>query len=278
MARASPRVAPNPLAPARRVVRRVAAHPTRASPASTGPSSSRVARHYVNLKNGIEALPTLVRELGVRDHGYCRVQSSLLEAGNVERMLSELDAALLLDLALGRAVFVWDLGSRDVVKGRGNPRALWYGLEFVRYALRKMWFPDTDVARDAIAVTRGKRVDKEWDRRLSALDRSTKRKLRYYAQFIPEHVTDVRLIGVYRATTHDDDAAFYRDVLHANELENPRTEATAPRSETETIEAIRALSTDGGFNLFFSGAEEPVWLNQITGGGRVVDVESDEEE
>ena len=110
------------------------------------------------------------------------------------------------------------------------------------------------------------------------LDRSTKRRIRYYAQFIPEHVTDVRLIGVYRATTHDDDTAFYRDVLHANELKNPRTEATVPRSETETIEAIRALTTDGGFNLFFSGAEEPAWLTQIRGGGRVVDVESDEEE
>ena len=224
----------------------------------------RPARHYVNLKNGVEALPFIRDVMHVRRYDYCRIQSSLLEAGHVERVITELDSSLMLDLALGRACFVWDYGSRDVVKGKGNPRALWYGLEFVRYALRKEWFPGTEVAEKAIAVTRGKRVDQDFDRKLTMLDRSTKRKIRYYRQFIPESVSDVRLIGVYRATTHDDDTEFYRSVLHANELTNELFTSDAPpspRYEAETIEAIERLGK-GEFNLYFSGAEEPAWLNQ----------------
>ena len=37
---------------------------------------------------------------------------------------------------------VYDFGSRD--KKRGVPRALWYGTEFVRYALDWYWFDAKD--------------------------------------------------------------------------------------------------------------------------------------
>jgi len=37
----------------------------------------------------------------------------------------------------------------------GNPRALWVGLEFVRYALTKVWL-GSDAAAQCGALTRGK--------------------------------------------------------------------------------------------------------------------------
>jgi len=228
-------------------------------------------RHFVNLKNGIEAIPTLKRELNVVDYDFVRIQSSLLEAGNVEKMILELDAALLAQLALGRSCFVWDYGSRDVVKGKGNPRALWYGVEFVRFALRREWFPDGVGATAPPPVLRGKQVEKDWTHKLSMLSRGAKRKIRYYKQFIPEDVRDVRLIGVYRPTTHDDDVEFYRSTLFReeeiwNEDEDAKTASSGViMSEEETVRAIEEL----GFHLFYSGAEEPAWLNQINqAGGR----------
>ena len=39
-----------------------------------------------------------------------------------------------------RSCLVYDFGSRN--KKRGAPRAVWYGLEFVRYALRVLWLGD----------------------------------------------------------------------------------------------------------------------------------------
>lgn len=227
-------------------------------------------RHFVNLKNGIEAIPTLKRELGIVDYDFVRIQSSLLEAGNVEKMILELDAALLAQLALGRSCFVWDYGSRDVVKGKGNPRALWYGVEFVRFALRREWFPDGVGATAPPPVLRGKQVEKDWTYKLSMLSRGAKRKIRYYKQFIPEGVCDVRLIGVYRPTTHDDDVEFYRSTLfREEEIWNDKDDVTPTNSsgvimsEEETVRAIEEL----GFHLFYSGAEEPAWLNQIKPGG-----------
>lgn len=224
-------------------------------------------RHFVNLKNGIEAIPTLKRELQIVDYDFVRIQSSLLEAGNVEKMILELDAALLAQLALGRSCFVWDYGSRDVVKGKGNPRALWYGVEFVRFALRREWFPDGVGATAPPPVLRGKQVEKDWTNKLSMLSRGAKRKIRYYKQFIPEGVCDVRLIGVYRPTTHDDDVEFYRSTLFREEEiwnDDDATPTTSSSggvimSEEETVRAIEEL----GFHLFYSGAEEPAWLNQI---------------
>ena len=70
------------------------------------------------------------------------------------------------------------------------------------------------------------------------------------------------MIGVYRPTTHDDDAEYYRDLLHAEMLatrENAGDDAYVARNEAETIEIIEAL---GDFHLFYSGVEEPAWLNQ----------------
>jgi hypothetical protein len=35
------------------------------------------------------------------------------------------------------SIIVWDTGSRH--QRSGAPRALWYGAEFIRYALQRMW-------------------------------------------------------------------------------------------------------------------------------------------
>lgn len=55
------------------------------------------------------------------------------------------NASLLLGLTLtGYNCMVYDYGSRN--KKRGVPRALWYGLEFVRFALNWVWFGESTKA------------------------------------------------------------------------------------------------------------------------------------
>jgi hypothetical protein len=48
----------------------------------------------------------------------------------------------------GYNCMVYDYGSRN--KKRGVPRALWYGLEFVRFALNWVWFGESTKAGTSI--------------------------------------------------------------------------------------------------------------------------------
>jgi len=122
----------------------------------------------------------------------------------------ELDAALLLHLALGHVCLVYDFGSRN--KKRGAPRALWYGLEFIRYALEKMWLDQR-----GRAYLRGHDAAAAFDSHVRGLSTSTERRLKYYRQYIPDGglPEGVRLYGVYSATAHDMDFGFYRDIAIA---------------------------------------------------------------
>ena len=189
-----------------------AAHPP---PRSFDPSTLNV-RHFINLKNGVEAIPTL-RAVGIDDYAFVRIQSTLCEAGDMEKMMLELDANLLVSLALGYSCVVYDFGSRD--KKRGVPRALWYGLEFARFALNRYWFDgdDTAVTDRCVPVLRGKRVDDDFRRKLSSLSKSAKKRIKYYRKFVPPEVRatypGVRLVGAYAVTAKDDDEGFYAETL-----------------------------------------------------------------
>lgn len=150
----------------------------------------------------------------------------------MEKVLLELDANFLMAAALGHSCMVYDYGSRD--RKRGAPRALWYGLEFVRFALNTTWFGEPD----RIPVLRGKNVQRDFKKKLDGLSKSTKKRLKYYRKFIPQSgqassgdgkdaentscvdgepcAGAVRLVGVYKFTEHDDDDGFYVESLHAS--------------------------------------------------------------
>lgn len=237
-----------------------------------------VARHFVNLKNGIEAVPALRDDLGV-DFDFVRIQSTMCEAGDMEKVIGELDANFLLAAALGYSCVVYDYGSRD--KKRGAPRALWYGLEFVRYALNVEWFG----AADRVPVLRGKNVERDFSKKIRSFSKSAKKKLRYYRKFLTDDVKKhgcVRLVGVYKFTTHDDDETFYATLLRsacaprATEASNKerdddenvfdgelkkKEEKTRLVSEGACVRALEAL----GFEAFYGGDADEEWVAQVGG-------------
>ena len=126
------------------------------------PLTTRRVRHFINLTNGLELLGELI-ELGHDPDSiaFCRIQSSHCERCDFAAVLQNLDHNLLLRLAMGDVVVVYDCGSRgmswpkpkikdgpsdDQAKaeaedggGGGSeferefiPRALWWGLEWTR--------------------------------------------------------------------------------------------------------------------------------------------------
>lgn len=255
-----------------------AAHPP---PRSFDPSTLNV-RHFINLKNGVEAIPTL-RAVGIDDYAFVRIQSTLCEAGDMEKMMLELDANLLVSLALGYSCVVYDFGSRD--KKRGVPRALWYGLEFARFALNRYWFDGDDAAVTTDRrgpVLRGKRVDDDFRRKLASLSKSAKKRIKYYRKFVTPEVRatypGVRLVGAYAVTAKDDDEGFYAETLRgwcaptADDASNvtavskvtavsgktTKAKVSPPRTEAEVAAALEGA----GLSMFYGGEHDEEWTNR----------------
>ncbi|KAF5835715.1 hypothetical protein DUNSADRAFT_6994 [Dunaliella salina] len=185
-------------------------------------------KHFVNLTNGLEALP-LLHELGLH-YNYVRIQSTACEQQKWESLIVDLDTNMLMSLALGQCCLVWDYGSRH--HKTGNPRALWLGLEFIRYALTKLWFGKEAAARCG-ALPRGYNAALQFDEYLRYFSKPTLRRMRYFSKWVHPHTTELRLHGVYSLTTHDDDSEFYHSVLYNHEGPNtPNTSIQRPPSSS----------------------------------------------
>lgn len=178
----------------------------------------RECKHFLNLTNGLEALPKL-QNIGIYDASFVRIQSTLLEQGHLEQLMNDLDASFLLALALGHTALVYDFGSRN--RKRGAPRAIWYGIEFIRYALNFLWYEHR-----GRAFLRGHNVAKRFDEQIRGFSQSTKRRLQYFGSYVARDDTEVsnspsdpcfspvKLYGVYASTVHDTDFNFYRRIAH----------------------------------------------------------------
>ena len=183
-----------------------AAPPARVTPAR------RVVKHFVNLTDGLEVAGELVRTIGVPlgELGFVRVQSTHCEADDFEAVLANLDANFLLHLCLGHVCLVYDLGSRGLQWPggvEGVPRAIWWGLEWARYALSRFWGLETG----AYASLRGMDVTPLFERWRLRLSKRVKARLRYYKLHL--RTDRLHLYGVYRRTEHDGSREFYRDHL-----------------------------------------------------------------
>ena len=112
---------------------------------STSAIGARI-KYFVNLTNGIEAIPALLTEKGVAvdQISFIRIQSSHCEAADHTAILQNLDYNFLMNLALGNICVLYDFGSRgtgmpdDDVRD-GVPRAIWWGTEFIKHALEYTW-------------------------------------------------------------------------------------------------------------------------------------------
>ena len=90
---------------------------------------------FVNLTAGLELLRYVPApyQAGI---GFCHLRSTHLERSAYEHLVRDLDCGLLFNLACGVHCAVLDAGS---AREDGVSRAVWQGLEFVRYLLSSRW-------------------------------------------------------------------------------------------------------------------------------------------
>ena len=158
--------------------------------------------NYVNLTNGIEALPMLPN--GYR---FIRIQSTICEQKLWDRLIQDLDYDFLMNAALGNECIVYDYGARKPI-----PRAAYQGIEFVKYTLYKRWLNKeylTDCNR-----SKGEHIRKDCNSYFEScykdLDNRTKKKLDY---FKPYTKGKINITTVTNMTKHDNDEEFYKMLL-----------------------------------------------------------------
>jgi hypothetical protein len=155
-------------------------------------------KYFVNLTTGIEFLPDLE---GVEIH-FLRLQSTACEQGRWNYILNTVDANFLMYLALGAECFVFDMTSR--YGGRRPSRAIWQGLEWIKYSLNRAWF-DEEIE---CPYGQHKHFQNIYDHNLY---KKTKRRLKYFKNFLHTEAIDVKTFC--HRTVKDSDFNFYRKVL-----------------------------------------------------------------
>ena len=102
---------------------------------------------------------------------------------------------------------MYDFGSRGNVwetddgesELRYVPRALWWGFEWSRYALHRLWH----LPEPPEPLLRGVRVRKMFDEQLNVLPKKLAKRLKYYRPYVAEGLTELRLRTFYAQTEFD---------------------------------------------------------------------------
>jgi len=142
-------------------------------------------KHFINLTNGIEFLPK------VSDPNFIRIQSTWCEQKQWDRLLQDLDYNLLLWLSQGYPCVIWDTSSTKEV-----PRAIYQGVELIRYVLNRRWFD-----RITIPWVKTYNCSDYFDKVYDRLEDKTKKKLDYFKKFL--NTDEVLLGSACGRTNHD---------------------------------------------------------------------------
>lgn len=157
-----------------------------------------ITYNYINLTNGVEAIPML--KFWNEDYRFIRIQSTTCEQKNWDRLIQDLDYDFLMNLALGHKCVVYDFGARKPV-----PRAVYQGLEFVKYVLNRRWLGQEYITN----VNRSKNKERKnnckdyFDKCYQQLEDRTKKKLDYFLSYV--NTEDINLECVTECTQHDGD-------------------------------------------------------------------------
>ena len=158
-------------------------------------------RYYLNLTNGIEFLDNPDFN---EDYRFVRIQSTVCERHLWDKLLSDLDYNFLLDLALGNEVIICDTSAHKTIS-----RALYQGVEFIKFALYKSWFN-----KNITPYVKGKQCSNYFQDQYKTLDNKTLNKLKYLRKFL--NTDEIHITCMSFNTKHDGDYNYYRNVLIKN--------------------------------------------------------------
>ena len=157
--------------------------------------------YYLNLTNGLERL-----DRGPADQHqwrFLRLQSTWCEQKLWEDIIwSSVSDDLLFNLAVGNLCIVVDYGAR-----KQEPRAVWQGLEWVKFVLHMRWY-GVRYEPTGRCETAGKYFYDQYCR----MGPRTAAKLDYFKPFLYGYDV-IRLAALRESTMHDGDKDYYANLV-----------------------------------------------------------------
>jgi hypothetical protein len=153
-------------------------------------------KHYINLTNGIQA----IQEHNLKDYNFIRIQSTHCEQKQWEKILVYLSDDFLMNLALGNECIVYDYGANKNI-----PRAVWQGLEWVKFVLYLRWY-NIGYAPEGRAKNSGEYFMEQYN----ALSTIAKGRIDYYKKFLRGGINLQSKTG---RTMFDGNHKYYAEVL-----------------------------------------------------------------
>jgi hypothetical protein len=125
--------------------------------------------NFINLTNGLLAIDLYKLE----DYRYIRIQSTWCEQKRWEDILWTLSDDFLMAAAKGDICYVFDFSEH-----RKCTRAVWQGLEWIKFVLNKRWY-GTNYTLVGRAKCSGKYFQEQYDK----LSKGVKNRIDYYQKF-----------------------------------------------------------------------------------------------
>jgi len=155
-----------------------------------------IVRNWVNLTNGLQA----IRDYNLTEYSVMRLQSTHCEQKRWGDVLASVPDEFLFRLALGDECRVFDYGARKAV-----PRAVWQGLEWVRYAVTRRW-----TGKMLAPGGRAKMMGPYFAELYAKLTSKEKARLDYFGGMA---TGAPRISSVATVTTHDGDKSWLRGCI-----------------------------------------------------------------
>ena len=165
-----------------------------------GGQVDRLVRHFINLSNGLEAIEEY--NLNIKNIRFLRIQSTVCEQKRWASIINDLPPDFLLSVALGHNVKVYDYGAKKDI-----PRAIWQGIEWVKYVLYRRW-----VDIKYCPTGRARSMAGYFEEQYCKLSRNIKKMLDYYGKFF---IGEISINCITSSTTNDGDIEFQRRILLA---------------------------------------------------------------
>jgi hypothetical protein len=129
--------------------------------------------NFVNLTNGLLAIDLYHLE----DYRYVRIQSTWCEQKRWEDILWTLSDDFLMACAKGEICYVFDFSER-----RKSTRAVWQGLEWIKFVLYRRWYGETYMPEGRVKVA-GKYFQEQYEK----LSKKVLNRIDYYGKFCSGH-------------------------------------------------------------------------------------------
>ncbi|MHA1889083.1 MAG: hypothetical protein ACTSX0_13745 [Promethearchaeota archaeon] len=144
---------------------------------------------FINLSNGLEA----VEEFNLKNFRIIRIQSTACEQKRWNYILESLSDEFLFYAALGYECIVYDYGCNKEV-----PRAVWQGLEWIKFVLHARWLNE-----EYVLIGRASNSTQYFKDNYLLIPRTVMKRLDYYKKF--SDLKEIKISSITKRTIYDSD-------------------------------------------------------------------------